>query len=143
MYFTPLASGGGSATYFFVSRSLGGGPEALFLIFPHWDLSRTRVNLVCRNKFVQEAGVVFGKHAEVADTVFQVGYSLYAHTEGITCVFVTVDAAGFEHVRVDHTATEDFDPAGVFAEATTFATADVAGNVHCGPGFGDREGAWA
>ena len=43
MYFTPLASGGGPATYFFVSRSLGGGTEALFLIFPHWDLSRTRL----------------------------------------------------------------------------------------------------
>ena len=30
MYFIPLASGGGSATYFFVSRSLGGGTEPLF-----------------------------------------------------------------------------------------------------------------
>lgn len=36
----------------------------------------------------------------------------------------------FQNVRVNHTAAENFYPAGVFAEVATFATTDVAGDVH-------------
>ena len=42
MYFTPLASGGGPATYFLFLEVSAEAPR-LFLDFPHWDLFQIRV----------------------------------------------------------------------------------------------------
>ena len=39
--------------------------------------------LVRRFEFFEEAGVVFGEHAEVGDAIFQIRDALDAHTEGI------------------------------------------------------------
>ena len=38
-------------------------------------------------KLAEEAGIILREEAEVADTIFQVGYTLNAHTEGITCIY--------------------------------------------------------
>ena len=43
MYFTPLASGGGSATYFLFLEVSAEALRLFFETFPHWDLFRIRV----------------------------------------------------------------------------------------------------
>ena len=48
--------------------------------------------LVCAFEFSQEARIVLREHTQVADAVFQVSDSLYAHSEGIARVNVRVDA---------------------------------------------------
>ncbi len=40
---------------------------------------------------------------------------------------------------MDHSGTEDLDPAFSFAKAATLAAADEAGNVNFGGRFGERE----
>ena len=38
-------------------------------------------------KLAEEAGIVLREEAEIAYTVLEVGYTLNAHTEGITCIY--------------------------------------------------------
>ena len=86
--------------------------------------------LVCAFKLTQEAGVVLREHTQVLYLIFQVGDALDAHTEGVSAIHLAVDAAGFQHIRVYHTATQDFHPARAFAEGATFSSADVARDIH-------------
>ena len=86
----------------------------------------------------EEAGVVLGEEAEVADTVLEVGNALDTHAESVAGIDAGVDAAGLKVVRVDHTAAENLHPAGVFAEAASLAATDIAADVH----FGTRLGEW-
>ena len=88
---------------------------------------------------IQEAGVVFREHAQVLHLILQVGDALDAHTQGVAGVDLAVDAAGFEYVGVHHAATEDFYPAGTFAEGASLAAADVAADVHFGTGLCEGE----
>ena len=81
--------------------------------------------LVCRHKVFKEARIVFREEAKVLHLVLQVGDALYAHTEGITLVFLAIDAVCFEHIGVNHTTTEDFYPTRVFTESTSLTTTDV------------------
>ena len=90
-------------------------------------------------ELLKETHIVFGEHSEVLHLVFEVGDTLYAHTEGIACVDAAVNAVGLKHVGVHHSATEDFHPACLLAEGTTLAAADIAGDVHLGAGFGEGE----
>ena len=46
MYFTPLASGGGPATYFLFLEVSAEALRLFFDFFPHCDLSRTRVSYI-------------------------------------------------------------------------------------------------
>jgi hypothetical protein len=87
----------------------------------------------------EESYVVFGEHSEVFDLVFEVGDAFDTHTECVTAIYFRVDATGFEYVRVGHTTTENFNPTSVFAEWATFATADVARDIHFGRWFGEWE----
>ena len=105
----------------------------------HFFMMVVYLLLVCCFELLEEARVVFREHTEVADTVLQVGDALDTHTEGVAAIDGAVDAAGFEHVRVNHSATEDFHPAGVLAEAAAFTAADVTADVHLGAGFCERE----
>ena len=87
----------------------------------------------------EEAGVVFGEEAEVADTVLEVGDAFDTHAESVAGIDAGVDAAGLKVVRVDHTAAENLHPAGVFAEAASLAAADIAADVHLGTRLGEWE----
>ena len=98
-----------------------------------------RFFLVGRFKFAQEADVVLREHAEVADAIFQVGDALHTHAKGIAAVGLAVDAALFEDVGIHHAAAQNLYPSGVLAEATAFATADEAGDVHLCRWFCERE----
>ena len=42
----------------------------------------------------EEADVVLGEEAEVLDSVFEVGDTLHAHSEGKTAVLLRINAAG-------------------------------------------------
>ena len=105
----------------------------------HFFMMVVYLLLVCGFEFLEEAGVVFREHTEVADTILQVGDTLDTHTEGVAAIDGAVDAAGFQYVRVNHTATENLYPAGVFAEAASFAAADVTADIHFGTGFCEGE----
>ena len=91
-----------------------------------------------RLEFVKEPHIVFGEHAQVLHSVFQVGDAFYSHAERIAGVFFAVDSACVEHIGVDHTASEYFHPSGVLAESASLSAADMAGYVH----FGRRLGEW-
>ena len=79
------------------------------------------------------------EHAQVAHLIFQVGDTLYAHTKGIAAIDGGVDATLFEHVGVNHTASQNLYPAGVLAEAAALAATDEARDVHLGTGFCEGE----
>ena len=78
----------------------------------------------------QETYVVFGEHTEVLDLIFQVGDTFYAHAERESGVARGIYAARFKHIGIDHSASEDFHPSGVFAECASFAAAEITTYVH-------------
>ena len=75
--------------------------------------------------------------------------ALDAHAEGeagdlfgVVGVVSGVDLATFfsdggEDGRIDHAAAEELDPAGVFALSAAFASAEDAGDLDVGRGFGE------
>lgn len=85
-----------------------------------------RLILECALELFQEAGIVLREHAEVTYTVFQVGDTLHAHTEGIARVDAGVNTAGVKVVRVYHAAAQNLYPACTLAERAALAAADVA-----------------
>ena len=52
---------------------------------------------------------------------------------------LAVDAGRREHIRMDHSAAEDLEPAGLLADAATRAMAEHALDVDLGGGLGERE----
>ena len=78
-----------------------------------------------RFEFLKETHIVFGEHTQVLYLVFQVGDTLNSHAESKTGVLLAVDAACFEHIRVNHATSENFHPSCVLAEVAAFATAQV------------------
>src|SRR6185436_4815250 len=70
-----------------------------------------------RPELRQEAQVVLEEQAQVIHAITQHRQAIDAHAEGITAVFLRVDAAGFQHVRMHHAAAGDLQPAGVLADA--------------------------
>ena len=87
---------------------------------------RLKSTLLGCNKFVEEANIVLGEHAQVFHLILEVGDTFYTHAESEAGIFFRVYAAGLKHIGVDHAATENLHPAGVLAESATLATAQVA-----------------
>ena len=95
--------------------------------------------LVSGFEFLQESCVVFREHTKVFHLIFQVSNTLDTHTEGVSAVYLTVDAVTFQYVGVYHTATQDFYPAGMLTERTALSATNVTTDVHFGTGFRERE----
>ena len=95
--------------------------------------------LVCAFKKFEEPYVILAEKTEVLDLVLEVCDALDTHTECVTGILLAVDTAEFEYVGVYHAATENLNPAGVFAERTAFAATDITADVHLGAGLGERE----
>ena len=93
-------------------------------------------------ELLEEADVVLGEEAEVLYTVLEVGNTLYTQTEGIARIYLRINAARLQYVRVHHTATQNLYPACAFAERTTLATAEVTRDIHLSGWFGEWEIAW-
>ena len=79
------------------------------------------LHLVSVLEFAEETHVVLAEHAQVFYHILEVGNALNAHTKCITSIDLTVDAAKFKHIGVDHATAEDFYPTGVLTEATALA----------------------
>jgi hypothetical protein len=77
--------------------------------------------------------------ADILNSVTKHGNALNSHSESKTCVFFTVDIAGFQYVGVNHSATQNFEPAAVFANIATFSATNRTTYIHFGAGFGKRE----
>src|SRR4029450_8344150 len=78
-----------------------------------------------------EPDVALDHVVHVLDPVAEHHGPLEAHAEGEPAVAVGVDAAGAQHVRVDHAAAAPLDPAGALAGAAVrvLAAADEAQQV--------------
>ena len=95
-------------------------PNSLIALSPH----------LTTLELLQEAHIVLGEQTEVFDAVFEVGDTLHAQTEGIARLYLRINAAGLQHVRIHHTATENLYPTCALAEGATLTTAQVARDIH-------------
>lgn len=93
-------------------------------------------------EFFKEALIVFREHAQVLDSVFEVCYTLDAHSESEAAVDFRVNAACVKYIGVDHAAAENLYPTGAFTERAAFTTAEVAGYIHFSRRLREREVAW-
>src|SRR5690606_13913526 len=94
------------------------------------------------SELLQEADVVFEEVIQAAHAVTDGRDAVDAEAEGVAGVAFGVVTRVFEDARVDHTAAEDLDPAGVFAEPAPRAGACRAGDIHLGGGLGEGEVMW-
>ena len=83
-------------------------------------------------KLAQEADVVFGEETQVFHAIFEVCDTLNSHSEGIAGIDFAVYATSFEDVRIQHSAAQDFNPSGSFAECASLTAADIATDIHLG-----------
>ena len=82
---------------------------------------------------------VGGEHvAQVGHAVFEHGEAIDAHAPGEALIFLRVDAASLQHVRMHHAAAEDFQPrlAGPDLQLAFFPR---TAHVHFGGRLGERE----
>ena len=99
--------------------------------------------LRCRFKLAKESHVVLGEKSKVVYTIFQVCYAFNSHSESVSGVYVGVNATNGKVVRVGHSAAQNFNPSGVFAESASFTSAYIAADIELGAWFGEGEIAWA
>lgn len=83
----------------------------------------------------EEAKIVLGELANITDVGEEHGESLDAHSPSITGVLFGVDVACFENVGMNHSCTENFEPAGVFANAAAGTFTGNASDVDFKAGF--------
>ncbi|EGE58936.1 hypothetical protein RHECNPAF_253009 [Rhizobium etli CNPAF512] len=76
--------------------------------------------------------------AQVGHAVFQHGDAVEAHAPGKALIFIRIEPAITQHVRMDHAAAEDLHPVGAFAELDD-RTGAVALDVDLEGGLGERE----
>ena len=63
-------------------------------------------------ELLEELQVVLEHQADVVDAVLQHGDALDANTEGEAGILIRVNVAVLQHLAVDNTAAQNFDPAG-------------------------------
>src|SRR5882757_7378058 len=86
----------------------------------------------------EPAHVAVEKLAQIGHAVFQHRDAVDAHAPGKALIDIGIDAAGAQHVRVHHAATENLEPILAFAE-TDFALVAPALDVDLERGLGERE----
>src|SRR5579863_7742991 len=77
-------------------------------------------------KLPQELQIVFEEQPQVIDTVTQHREPVDAGAEGITLPLFAVDTRGFQYIGMNHSAAENFQPAGVLADAAARTAAKNA-----------------
>ena len=78
---------------------------------------------------MEESYVILVEVTHVVDVVLEHYDSLNAETECKTAVYLGIDAAVAENLRMYHTAAEDLDPALALTKSASLAAASEAGNV--------------
>ena len=76
-------------------------------------------------ELLEEAYVILGEETQVAYSIFEVGDTLYTHSECIAAVLLAVDTAVFQYGGVDHTTAKDLNPSRMLTEVTSLTSADV------------------
>lgn len=97
---------------------------------------------MCCHKLIKKSYVVFAEKSKVFDEIFQVGYTLYAHSECIAGIDIRIYATSLENIRVDHAATKNLNPTCAFTHCASFATAYATANIHLGAWLCEGEIAW-
>src|SRR5919202_1753335 len=92
-----------------------------------------------RSELAQEADVVGDEVAQVVHVVAHHGAAVDADPEGDPLPLLGVDAHGGEHVRVDHPAAAQLDPARLGAHPAPPALAEDARDLELGGGLGEGE----
>ena len=92
-----------------------------------------------QSELFQETNVVFIKQSHVVDAVFTHSNALNTDSEGKTAVNFGIYAAAGEHVGVNHTCSEHFDPALTLAQTAALASAHKARKVNFNRRLGERE----
>src|SRR6266850_2861719 len=94
----------------------------------------------------QNPQIILEKQPDVVNPILQHGDSLYTHAEGETRDFLWIVADKTEHLGIDHTGTENFQPARRFANPAglpfrnrSFAAANQTLDVDLGARFGERK----
>src|SRR5438105_9330381 len=86
----------------------------------------------------QPAQIGFEKRPQIGNAVFQHRKPIDAETEGVTLIVIRIDAAQFEHARMDHAGACALHPVGPLAAANLSAGA-VALDIHFHGRLGERE----
>src|SRR5262249_4159305 len=87
----------------------------------------------------QEAEVVTEEVANVVNAVFQDRNTFGPHTKGKAAEHFRVIAPITEHLGMDHTGTQNLQPASLLAHGTTLATADDAVHIDLNARLGKGE----
>ena len=79
---------------------------------------------------VQESDVVFIKKTHIVNIEAEHNKPFKTNTESKAAVNLGVNASVFEHLRVNHSAAENFNPALALAHRAALSAAVEAGNVN-------------
>src|SRR5271165_1613321 len=80
----------------------------------------------CSWKLPQELQIVFEEQPQIIDAVTQHREPVDAGAQGITLPLFAVDARGRQYIGMNHSAAENFQPAGVLADAAARTAAKNA-----------------
>src|SRR5438093_388286 len=94
----------------------------------------------------QKSQVVLKKQPDIVDPILQHGDSLYPHAESESRKLLRIVADKTKHLGIDHTGTENFQPARRFAHPASlpfqnrsFAAANQTLDVDLSARFGERK----
>ena len=88
---------------------------------------------------MEESYVVLVEVTHIVNVVLEHYDSLNAETECKAAVYLGIDSAVAENLRMYHTAAEDLDPALALTKSASLASAGKAGNVDLSRGLCEGE----
>ena len=94
------------------------------------------------SKLFQEPYIVFIQNPNVVYIIAEKRSAFDTHAECIAGIFLRIISNRLKHMRMNHAGAENFQPAGMFANAASFASANEAGNIHLCAWFCEWEETW-
>src|SRR5262245_52722489 len=98
----------------------------------------SRLSWLGRLELPQKAQVVLEEEPQIVDAIAQHGDAIDAHAPREAGVSLGIHTGGLQHVRMDHAASRDLEPARLLADAATRAVAEHAGHIYFGRRLGER-----
>ena len=96
-----------------------------------------------RRKLLQKPHIVFKQQPNIMDIVQPHRLAFDAHPKGKARVFIGINVAVAQYVRVHHTTAKDFEPTGTFGKPVVFFVVHADPDIHFGTRLGEREVAGA
>src|SRR5262245_13201990 len=94
------------------------------------------------SKLFKKPHVILVQKPYVIDAVHECSHPIDAKPEGETRELFRIDIDCLEHIRMDHSASTEFDPTRSLADSTTCSSANVATEVDLGARLHKREIGW-